>query len=91
MKKKRRRLPYALAGMFDLPGETLPRTSAVTLTSDREALVTGCRRIKEYDRCRVVLALCDCEITVTGEGLTMKTFFANQVQICGRITEGIFG
>ncbi len=86
MKKDRRRRARAFSRTLGLPPEMLPLSSAVTLTSGCEALVTGCRRIKEYDGGRVALSLCDCELTVTGEGLTMKTYFGNQILICGRIT-----
>ena len=86
MKKKRRRAARAFTRASGLPADMLPSASAVTLTSDCEALVTGCRRVREYGRGRVVMSLCDCELTVEGEDLTMKTFFGNQILICGRIT-----
>ena len=80
-----------IAGVFsravEFPGEMAVRTSDVTLTSNREALVSGCRRVLEYDRERVRLSLCDMEIVIAGEGLTMHAFFGNQIRVCGRITE----
>lgn len=81
----RKKAGRRLAGFFDLPGEIFPRASTASLTSDRELLVTGCRRICEYGLDRVVLALTDVELTVCGEGLTMRAFFGSQIEIRGRI------
>ena len=86
MQKGKRRRTRLISRILDTPPDVFTRTSAITLTSDCEALVTGCRRIKEYQNCRVTLALCDRAVTIEGEDLTMRTFFGNQIQICGRIT-----
>lgn len=90
MRRGRRRTHF-ISRMLEIPGDAFVKTSAVTLTSDCEALVTGCRRILEYQCTRIVLALCDCRMTVTGEDLTMRTYFGNQIQICGRITGVAYG
>ncbi len=90
-KRKHRRRLRPLFGAIDLPPDTLVRTSAVNLTSDCEALVVGCRRIREYRGDRVVLTLCDGELTIEGEGLTMRTYFGSQIRICGRITGVTYG
>ncbi len=85
MGKLRKKARKRLRGMFDLPGEIFPGTSTATLTSDRELLVTGCRRVCEYGLDRVVLLLTDVELTVCGEELTMRAFFGSQIAIRGRI------
>ena len=91
MQKGRKRRVGAISRLLDLPGEALARTSAITLTSDCEALVAGCRRILVYECDRVVLSLCDCRVTFEGEDLIMRTYFGNQIRICGRITGVIYG
>ena len=84
-KPKRRRLRL-ISHILETPPDVFIRTSTVTLTSDCEALVTGCRRIKEYQCDRVTLSLCDCTVTFTGECLTMRTFFGSQILVCGKVT-----
>jgi len=87
LKNRRLRMRRAISNALELPQEMFHGTSSVTLTSDCEALISGCRRVKEY-KCDVVrLSLCDNEVTITGEGLSMKTFFGTQILVCGKIQE----
>ena len=85
LRNRRARAKRAFSRLFDFPQEMFGGTSNVTLTSDCEALICGCRRVREYERCVIRLALCDVELTVRGEDLSMKTFFGNQILVCGKI------
>ena len=91
MADKRRVRRHSFLNMLELPAETMINSSCVTLTSGSEALITGCRRVREYQSDLVRLTLCDGELTVSGDGLTMRAFFGSQIQIRGRISEVRFG
>ena len=86
MPKGKRGVRRAISRLLEIPPETLG-ASSVTLTSDCEALVCGCRRVRRYDRGTVRLALVDSEVTIEGEGLSMKTFFGSQILVRGKIKE----
>ena len=85
--KKRRRGEAALriSRMFGIPADAFAGTSTVAITSDAELLATGCRRVREYRSCEVVLSLEEMDLTVCGEGLTMHAFFGSQIAVRGRI------
>lgn len=81
----KKRIARRVMGVFGMPEEMLTKSSVLTLTSDGEVSVEGCRRVCDYQRERVELALADVNVTVYGEGLTMRAFYGRSIRISGRI------
>ncbi len=63
--------------------------SQIILTGMEMISFEGCNSLLDYAKDHITLSLCDRIVTVYGQNLTMKTFNADQVAVCGRI-DGIF-
>lgn len=59
--------------------------SSFEMVSCGDMLIHGANKVIEYENTRIVLRLCDLRLTVTGEGLTMKSYYNGTVRVCGRI------
>ena len=59
--------------------------SSYEMTSCNDLLIHGAKKVVEYGNERIVLRLCDLILTVSGEGLTMKSYYDGTVRICGGI------
>lgn len=87
MKRRRARVSRALSRMFELPGEVFGGVSSFTMTSNSELLVCGCIRVEEYEQDIIKLELCDQKLAVIGRDLCLRTFFGDQIQVYGKISE----
>ena len=76
MKKKR----------TELPDEAFKKVSSVFVNGSGEVFITECRNIESYDGDCVRLSLCDRNISVYGEGLTLKTYNGDEISVAGKIS-----
>lgn len=65
--------------------EIFSKESSVFLISDRELIISGCRKVAEYSDSTVTLRLFDMSLAVEGENLTIKTYFGDEIRLSGRI------
>ena len=86
MKKRKRNITEVVADTVGFPETLSLSTPDVHIIGTREISVDGCRGILVYETAEVVLRLKDRAMTVTGEDLTLKTFFASHVTVRGRIS-----
>ncbi len=81
MKKRRKKLLEVLELPIDMSGAV----SDISLISNREIDMYGCKRIVAYSDTEVELELSDLKVTVCGEDLSLKTFFGKDIKISGTI------
>ena len=73
-----------LKSIADIPGE-VGNGFSVSMRGDREIYISGCRRILEYSRERIVLSIKEFCLIVCGENLICSSYFERSVGIEGRI------
>ena len=86
MKKRKRSITEVVADTVGFPDTLSASTPDVYIIGTREISVDGCRGILVYETTEVALRLKDRVMTVKGEELTLKTFFASHVTVRGRIS-----
>ena len=83
-KNKEKGIFDRLKSIADIPGEVGSGFS-LNMRGDREIYVSGCRRILEYSRERIVLSIKEFCLIVCGENLICSSYFERSVGIEGRI------
>ena len=58
----------------------------ISQTNNREVLVGGVRKLAEFDKSRVVVAVVGGQIVICGDGLKIARFDENEICISGKIT-----
>ena len=58
----------------------------IVITGNQMVSLDGCRGLLDYAADHISLTLCDGIVTIYGNDLTMKTFCADHIAICGKIT-----
>lgn len=69
------------------PTENIGLSSQVTVTDNREAVLEGCREIKEYDETRLKFSMGNINICFCGSNLTIKNYGEDCAVICGEISD----
>lgn len=59
--------------------------SSFEMVSGSDLLIHGVKKVIEYDNDCIVLRLCDMRLSVSGGGLTMKSYYDGTVRISGEI------
>ncbi len=67
------------------PGGGLKRQSSVFAVSDREVTLCECNKVLEYTPETVRLCNCDGVVEICGCGLTVSTYFGNEIKLAGKI------
>lgn len=68
-------------------GENMGFSPQLTVTGNREAVLEGCREIKEYDETRLKFSLGNINICFCGNDLTVKKYGEDSAVICGEISD----
>ncbi len=63
----------------------------ISVQSGDVVIVCGCESVLAYEDERIVLKLKKKNVTVSGENLSMASYFGNEIKICGRIGSISFG
>lgn len=69
-----------------IPPSALIGESKITLNSNKEALIEGCRNIIEYEDDRIKLNLGNKTLLIIGSGLSIETITINGVMVKGTIS-----
>ena len=83
-KNKEKGIFDRLKSIADIPGEVGSGFS-LNMRGDREIYISGCRRILEYSRERIVLSIKSFSLVIIGECLICSSYFERAVGIEGRI------
>ena len=84
-KKEKPALTRKILDSLDIPVGAVGKISFVEAVGNREISVDGCVGLNEYCQQRIVLALCDGELTINGSGLELHSFSGGRVSVDGTI------
>ena len=62
-------------------------SSQLTVTGNREAVLEGCREIKEYDDGRLTFSMGNINVCFCGNNLVIKNYGEDCAVICGEISD----
>lgn len=79
---KRKKLSGRRAGPSD---RGFKKRSSVFAVSDREITLCECNKVLEYTPETVRLCNCDGIVEINGCGLTVSTYFGNEIKLSGKI------
>ncbi|MCL2213283.1 MAG: YabP/YqfC family sporulation protein [Oscillospiraceae bacterium] len=88
MKPLRKRTVQPLSERLAVPMGFVGAESCFSVRGQREVEVHGCQSLLCYEEDLIKLQLYGFVLAVRGAGLTLKTYFGNQIIIRGRI-EGL--
>ena len=71
---------------FSLPPSTKIGESKITINSNKEAIIEGCRNILEYEDDRIKLNLGNKTLLIFGNALSITSITINGVVIVGNIS-----
>lgn len=60
--------------------------SRFEINSSNALIVGGCKRVLVYQNDIVRLSLCDMTVEICGSGLCIRSFFGEEVEVCGNIS-----
>ena len=83
--KRKGKLSKKLGG-FKLKVNEYFTLDAIEIHSNTHAIITGCRKLTEYGKTRVVLRFRDYDIVITGEDLEPEGLINGQMALSGFIT-----
>lgn len=66
-------------------GGGIKKQSSVFAVSDREITLCECNKVLEYTPETVRLCNCDGVVEIYGCGLTVSTYFGNEIKLSGKI------
>ena len=84
-KKSKKSLSQRICEGLDIPDGTLSRSSTAEALGNREVCFGGCEGLVSYTECEVILSLCDNTVSVSGDGLVLRSFSGGRIAVCGRI------
>ena len=61
-------------------------TDAIEIHSNTSAIITGCRKLTEYGKTRIVLRFREYDLVISGEGLEPEGLINGQMAVKGFIT-----
>ncbi len=70
---------------LDIPVGTLGKASFIEAVGNREVTVSGCEGLLNYTENEVALRLCDGEISISGEGLELRSFSGGRIAVRGAV------
>lgn len=62
-------------------------SSQLTVTGNREAVLEGCREIKEYDDGKLTFSMGNINVCFCGNNLVIKNYGEDCAVICGEISD----
>lgn len=71
---------------LELPPSALMGSSKVTLNSNKEAIIEGCRNVLEYEDDRIKLNLGNKTLLILGNSLSIDSITVNGVIVTGNIS-----
>ncbi len=80
-----RNLRKKLSKVCELPEGSFGCNSYLAIESNTTIRIDGCEEILSYDEKEVSLRLRDVTVTVTGEGMTLRSYAMKTVRIVGVI------
>lgn len=66
-------------------------SSQLTVTGNREAVLEGCREIKEYDDGKLTFSMGNINVCFCGNNLVIKNYGEDCAVICGEFSDISFG
>lgn len=69
------------------PSENIGFSSQLTVTGNREAVLEGCREIKEYDDGKLKFSMGNINVCFCGNNLTIKNYGEDCAVICGEFSD----
>ena len=85
-----RRTPDAFDDKAELPVGYTGKNSQISILAHGRVGIDGCRSLLVYEDEKIVVRLCDCTMSITGDTLTLRTFFGNRMTVCGNIKSVAF-
>ena len=85
LKSVRMRLSKRISDALDVPAECFSPISIVEVKGNREAVVSGCESVLEYEADTVLLRVREGCVRVIGGCLQMQTMIADRVTLRGEI------
>lgn len=73
------------------PTDNLGLSPQLTVTSNREAVLEGCRKIKEYDDGKLTFSMGNLNVCFCGNNLIIKNYGKDFAVICGEFSDISFG
>ena len=80
-----------LSGIFELPPGALGKSANIVLSSNREAVVDGCKGILEYSDSVIRINMGNMVVRFIGRGLDIRSLTADQAVVAGFIVSVDFG
>ena len=71
---------------INLKNKCFQKESSAFLRSTKEITVCGCRKVLHYTSDTVRLCLFDGIMEINGEGITVSTYFGNEIKLSGKIS-----
>jgi len=82
---QKRTLRDKVASLLELPGDVLLNSSRITLVGAKELWIENHRGLHEYTTDRVVLAVPEGRLTITGDALNIGAISPDQLTLMGSI------
>ncbi|MCH5189140.1 MAG: YabP/YqfC family sporulation protein [Oscillospiraceae bacterium] len=73
------------------PTDNLGFSPQLTVTGNREAILEGCRKIKEYDDGKLTFSMGNLNVCFCGNNLIIKNYGEDFAVICGEFSDISFG
>lgn len=73
------------------PSENIGFSPQLTVTGNREAVLEGCRKIKEYDDGRLTFSMGNINVCFCGNNLIIKNYGKDFAVISGEFSDISFG
>ncbi len=73
------------------PTDNFGFSPQITILSNREAALEGCREIKEYDDGKIKFSMGSLNVCFCGDNLVIKNYGSDCALICGEFSDISFG
>lgn len=70
-----------------VPADNIGFSPQLTILSNREATLEGCREIKEYDDGRIKFSIGNMNVCFCGNNLVIKNYGGDYAVICGEFSD----
>ena len=90
MKRKRRALTRVISDATELPENVFPGVCDINIIQNSEISIENCRGILVYEADRICLKMARFTLCITGEELTLKSYFGSHISVRGTIRSLVF-
>lgn len=90
MKRKRKSVAQKISENLDVPLEALKKIPMIEMCGNHEMGISECHGLLEYSDRKIGLRLCEGDIEISGEGLSMQTYHDTRIVIAGKIETIVF-